>query len=189
MAIGEDVTERHALQEHLRYQARHDPLTELPNRRHLLQQLTAVIAESTDIEEVGLCCIDLDHFKQVNDKYGHRTGDQVLAAVAHWLRDSLDDDRCLIARIGGDEFVVMIPPPADNERVTVVADRLRGAFARPVIVKHHQLDISASIGAVVTPVAGADPEWLLDAADTMLWKAKLEAKGKLDSPHRARSRS
>ncbi|MFF0458611.1 diguanylate cyclase domain-containing protein [Nocardia africana] len=177
LAIGEDVTERHKLQEQLRYQARHDQLTDLPNRRHLLQQLMAVINESTDNDQVGLCFIDLDHFKQVNDKFGHGTGDQVLAAVARRLRDSLQDEGCLIARIGGDEFVVMIRPPADSERVSAVASSLRGAFLHPVTIGEHCLDISASIGAVVTSVVGADPEWLLDAADTMLWRAKLESKG------------
>ncbi|WP_063920917.1 sensor domain-containing diguanylate cyclase [Nocardia mikamii] len=177
LAIGEDVTERHQLQEQLHYQARHDALTELPNRRHLLDTLRAVISTAGENDLMGLCFTDLDHFKEVNDRYGHGVGDQVLATVARRLHDSLQDDGCLVARIGGDEFVTLIPPPADTRRVSAVADRLRGALSHPLIVGGHRLHISASIGAVVTPVAGKDPEWLLDAADTSLYDAKSGARG------------
>ncbi|MEV5650933.1 sensor domain-containing diguanylate cyclase [Nocardia sp. NPDC052254] len=187
LAIGEDVTERHQLQEQLHYQARHDALTGLPNRRHLLEQLSAVIEVAEPPDRMGLCFTDLDHFKEVNDRYGHGTGDQVLATVGRRLDDSLDGLGCLVTRIGGDEFVVMVFPPADNERVTAVADRLRGALSEPIVVGGHRLHISASIGAVVTPIAGTDPEWLLDAADTTLYQAKSDAKGDwiLHNVHRA----
>ncbi len=177
LAIGEDVTDRHQLQEQLHYQARHDALTSLPNRRYLLEQLSEAIATAGEHDQMGLCFTDLDHFKEVNDRYGHGTGDQVLATVGRRLHDSLEGQECLVARIGGDEFVIMVMPPADNERVTAVADRLRGALSEPIIAGGHRLHISASIGAVVTPIAGTDPEWLLDAADTMLYHAKADAKG------------
>ncbi|MEU6561637.1 sensor domain-containing diguanylate cyclase [Nocardia nova] len=177
LAIGEDVTERHHLQEQLHHQARHDALTGLPNRRYLLEQLSEVIAAAGDRDRMGLCFTDLDHFKEVNDRYGHGIGDQVLATVGRRLRESLDGLGCLTARIGGDEFVIMVYPPADNARVTTVADRLREAVSEPILVGGHQLHVSASIGAVVTPIAGTDPEWLLDAADTTLYHAKADAKG------------
>ncbi|WP_245553197.1 sensor domain-containing diguanylate cyclase [Nocardia veterana] len=177
LAIGEDVTERHQLQEQLHYQARHDALTELPNRRHLLDTLRTMISTAGTDDLMGMCFTDLDHFKEVNDRYGHGVGDQVLATVARRLHDSLQDDGCLVARIGGDEFVTLIPPPADTQRVAAVADRLRGALSHPLIVGGHRLHISASIGAVVTPIAGKDPEWLLDAADTSLYDAKTGARG------------
>ncbi len=177
LAIGEDVTERQQLQEQLHYQARHDALTSLPNRRYLLEQLSDVIATAGAHDRMGLCFTDLDHFKEVNDRYGHGTGDQVLATVGRRLNDSLSGMECLVARIGGDEFVIMVFPPADNARVTAVAGRLRGALSEPIVVDDHRLHISASVGAVVIPIAGTDPEWLLDAADMALYQAKSDAKG------------
>ncbi len=84
---------------------------------------------------------------------------------------------CLIARIGGDEFVALIPPPASTARVTIVADKLLSALADPIIIDGHALPISASIGAIVTPVLGADAESILAAADTSLYYAKTNGKG------------
>lgn len=177
LAIGADVTEQHRLQQELHHQAQHDPLTGLPNRRHLLDRMHEVIATADRDDRIGLCFVDLDHFKHVNDHYGHGVGDRILAAVATRLNSSVRDHDCLIARIGGDEFVALIPPPASDHRVTTIADQLQSALTRPIIANGHRLDISASIGAVVTPAAGADPESLLDAADTSLYYAKTNGKG------------
>ncbi|WP_280264794.1 sensor domain-containing diguanylate cyclase [Nocardia wallacei] len=177
LALGEDVTERHRLQEKLRHQARHDPLTGLPNRRHLLDRIDEVIATAATTDRIGLCFADLDRFKHVNDHYGHGVGDQVLAAVAARLNHSVRDHDCLVARIGGDEFVALIPPPASTDHVTAMVDRLKSSLTEPITADGHRLQISASIGAVVTPVAGARPESLLDAADTSLYYAKANGRG------------
>ncbi|GAB2687503.1 hypothetical protein GCM10027089_05650 [Nocardia thraciensis] len=177
LALGEDVTEQHRLQEELQHQARHDPLTGLPNRRHLLDQIEAVIATAATADRIGLCFADLDRFKHVNDHYGHGVGDQVLAAVAARLDRSVRDHDCLVARIGGDEFVALVPPPASSHHMTVIADRLKASLAHPIIAEGHELQVSASIGAVVTPAAGANPESLLDAADTSLYYAKTNGRG------------
>jgi len=177
LAVGEDVTEQHRLQQELYWQAQHDPLTGLPNRRHLIERIEDVAAASGADDQVGLCFIDLDRFKPINDKYGHGTGDQVLREVASRFQDGVREQDCLIARIGGDEFVALIPPPAESQLVTAVADQLLAALADPISVNDHQLQISASIGAIVTPIAGSDAESLLDSADTVLYFAKTNRKG------------
>ncbi|MGW5113078.1 diguanylate cyclase domain-containing protein [Nocardia sp. NPDC004123] len=179
LTVGEDVTERHRLQEELHRQARHDPLTGLSNRRHLLERIDAMIDSSVPDDQAGLCFIDLDRFKYVNDRYGHGVGDQVLVAVAARLWDGVGDERCTVARLGGDEFVVLVPPPAGGRRVAAVADRLLSALSEPVEVGGHRLAVSASIGAVVTPAMATDAETLLDAADASLYQAKTHALGQV----------
>lgn len=176
LAVGEDVTEQHRMREELHQQARHDLLTGLPNRRQLLEWLDSTIRDAGPRDRVGLCFVDLDRFKYINDRYGHGTGDKVLTAVAHRLRDSVAEFDCLVARIGGDEFVALVPPPVDDDRMTEVAERLLGALSDPVHTGGHRLHVSASIGAVVTTVEGGQAEALLDAADTGLYHAKNSGK-------------
>lgn len=177
LAIGADITEEHRLQLELHNQARHDPLTGLPNRRYLLERIEELITTSDEGDRAGLCFADLDHFKHVNDRFGHGTGDKVLAAVATRLRDKLHGYDCFISRLGGDEFVVLLPPPATADRIKVIADRLLSVFPEPIAVDGQQLPVAASIGAVITPIAGANAESLLDAADTSLYYAKTNGKG------------
>ncbi|NKY55196.1 diguanylate cyclase domain-containing protein [Nocardia flavorosea] len=176
LAVGEDVTEQHRMREELHRQARHDLLTGLPNRRQLLEWLDSTIRDAGPQDRIGLCFVDLDRFKYINDRYGHGTGDKVLTAVANRLNDSVVELDCLVARIGGDEFVTLVPPPVDDDRMTEVAERLLGALSDPVTTGGHRLTVSASIGAVVTTVEGGQAEALLDAADTGLYHAKNSGK-------------
>lgn len=171
LVVGEDTTQRRALQAELRRQARHDPLTGLPNRRQLVDTLSQIIVDADPDDRIGLGFIDLDGFKAVNDTYGHGVGDRLLAAVANRLVATIDDE-VVLARVGGDEFVVLLEPQCDSTRVAAVAEALLGALSEPIEVDEHQLRISACIGAVVTPVSGADAEKLLDAADAGLYRAK-----------------
>ena len=177
LAVGSDVTELHERHEELHRQARHDPLTGLPNRRLLTERVDELIATAHHGDRAGFCFADLDHFKDLNDRYGHQVGDKALAAVGARLRSSVRDQNCLVARIGGDEFVVLIPPPAGTSRTRVIADRLLSALEDPIVIDGHALPISASIGVVVTPLAGADTESLLAAADASLYHAKTNGKG------------
>ncbi|MFE9575136.1 diguanylate cyclase domain-containing protein [Nocardia sp. NPDC006044] len=176
LAIGEDVTEQHRLRDELRRQARHDPLTGLPNRRHLLEQIEATLEAAGSTDRVGLCFADLDRFKSINDRYGHSTGDKMLSAVAARLRAAVEHHHCVLGRIGGDEFVALIPPPVDERRIAAISRSLVSALAAPISVGPHQLQVSASIGAVLSPVAGLRAESLLDAADTSLYLAKTNGR-------------
>lgn len=176
LVVGEDTTQRRELQAELHRQARHDPLTGLPNRRQLVEVLSAIIAEAGPQDCVGLCFIDLDGFKSVNDTYGHGVGDRLLAAVAQRL--SANMSAILLARVGGDEFVALLGPPCDTDRIGAIAEQLLHALAEPIPVDGHDLVISACIGAIVTPVAGTDAERLLDAADAGLYRAKASGRNR-----------
>lgn len=174
-AVGEDVTERHRMEEELHRQARQDPLTGLPNRRCLLERIETLAAAGGD-DRAGLCFVDLDGFKEVNDRYGHGVGDQVLRTVADRLRDSVSGHDCMIARIGGDEFVALISPPADSREVTAVVEQMRLALSHPIAIGEHRLRMSAGIGAVLRRVRNTAATTLLDAADRELYHAKTRGK-------------
>lgn len=176
LTVGVDVTKQHLLEEELRRQARHDTLTGLPNRRYLLERMEELVDDAVDDQRAGLCFVDLDHFKFINDRFGHLVGDRVLVTVALRLRDRLRGCGCFVSRLSGDEFVVLVPPPVGSERIAEIAERLLSVFSEPIVLDGYRLDLSASIGAVVTPV-GADPEALLDAADASLYDVKANGKG------------
>ncbi|WP_019926736.1 sensor domain-containing diguanylate cyclase [Nocardia sp. BMG111209] len=173
ISFGKDVTERHLLEEELHRQARQDALTGLPNRWQLLDAIGAVIEGAPADDRVGLCFADLDRFKEINDRYGHGFGDRVLTTVATRLSEALADLDCLLARLGGDEFVALVPPPDAETRVTDVAERMLSALSEAIVVDEHRVQMSVSIGAVIEPCAGAQPEELLDAADRGLYRAKI----------------
>ncbi|WP_308165089.1 sensor domain-containing diguanylate cyclase [Nocardia noduli] len=177
-AVGAEITEWFDLEDDLHRQARHDPLTGLPNRRYLLEQITSMsTANASETDRVGICFADIDHFKDINDRYGHDTGDKVLTAVASGLRDLEREFDCFIARLGGDEFVALIAPPADTDRVGLIAHRLSSVVSIPITVNDHRLNVSVSIGAAVTPVAGVTAETLLRTADSSLHEAKARGRG------------
>nr|WP_198428890.1 sensor domain-containing diguanylate cyclase [Nocardia bovistercoris] len=177
LAVGSDDTARRRTQEQLRHQARHDPLTGLPNRRYLLERMGRLIRDAGDGDDrIGLCFADLDHFKRINDRFGHGVGDKILTAIAARLRDIAREHDCLIARIGGDEFVALIPPPADLDLVRKIADLLLSQITAPIDLDTRQQRISASIGAVLAPIA--DAESVLEAADSSLYRAKATDKGR-----------
>ncbi|AFU02752.1 sensor domain-containing diguanylate cyclase [Nocardia brasiliensis] len=172
LAVGADVTEQHQLRDELHRQARHDPLTGLPNRRHLLEQIDRIVATSGPRDRAGLCYADLDRFKQINDRYGHGVGDQVLSAIGDRFRRGVQQHDCTIARLGGDEFVALIPPPADDRLVGAVARDMLDALTAPIALHDRRVRVTASIGAVLTDASTMAASTLLDAADERLLRAK-----------------
>ncbi|MEV5647262.1 diguanylate cyclase [Nocardia sp. NPDC052254] len=178
LAVGEDITERRAMQRELWSQARHDPMTGLPNRLCLREKLQAIVADARPGDRIGLCFLDLDEFKVINDRYGHRAGDSVLAEVGRRLDATLASPTVTVARIGGDEFVALLAPPCDDDAARAVAETMLATVRHPVPVgPGDPVSMSASVGAVVTPVAGADAEKLLDDADLGLYRAKAAGRG------------
>ncbi|WBB79960.1 bifunctional diguanylate cyclase/phosphodiesterase [Micromonospora sp. WMMD882] len=154
-----------------RHQATHDPLTDLPNRTLFTDRLTAALAGPGRADRrVGLCFLDLDRFKVVNDSLGHHVGDALLVAVAQRLREALDGH--LVARLGGDEFVVLVERTRGTDDVVRVAEAALRALDPPAVVDGHELTVSASIGIVERPVADATPSDLMRAADSTLHWAK-----------------
>ncbi|MER7417780.1 bifunctional diguanylate cyclase/phosphodiesterase [Micromonospora peucetia] len=154
-----------------RHQATHDPLTDLPNRALLTERLSAAIESPTlDSGRLGVCFLDLDRFKVVNDSHGHQVGDGLLVAMADRLRLALDGH--LVARLGGDEFVVLVEGTTGTDDAVAVAEAALAAVREPVLVDGHELSVSASIGIVERAVAGTSPGDLMRAADSTLHWAK-----------------
>jgi len=160
-----------------RHQATHDPLTDLPNRTLFTDRLAALFAmpESTH-RRLGICFVDLDGFKVVNDTLGHHIGDLLLVAVAGRLRERVADH--LVARLGGDEFVILTEGTTCTDDVIKVADAALAAIAEPTTVDGHELSVSASIGIVERAIAGTAPSDLMRAADITLHWAKSAGKGR-----------
>jgi diguanylate cyclase (GGDEF)-like protein len=173
VAVQHDVTEREKEVQHERYLAYHDQLTGLPNRtmlRDIGQQTLAHAMRSQQV--VALMFLDLDGFKPVNDRLGHAVGDLLLAAVAERMRASIRQSDT-IARVGGDEFAVLVGGLDEREAAQALAHKLLAALARPFVLRGETFSISASIGIATFPADGANCETLLANADTAMYQAKL----------------
>ncbi|HKT00701.1 MAG TPA: EAL domain-containing protein [Rugosimonospora sp.] len=176
VAMIEDITERYLLQTRLRYQALHDPLTELPNRTLFYERLAEVLADERPDARVGLCYLDVDGFKAINDSLGHDVGDQLLRAVAGRLARRVAQDGHLVARMGGDEFVVLVADCTGTGQLARIAEAALHAVRDPVRLGDHAISVSASAGVVAQPVAGTTAAELMKAADTTLYWAKADGR-------------
>ncbi|MCI4427868.1 MAG: EAL domain-containing protein [Burkholderiales bacterium] len=183
-----DILEAQAQIQHL---AHYDALTGLPNRRLFIERLHQAIANAQRRgEQVALMFIDLDHFKRINDTLGHSAGDELLRTVGARLARSMRPLDSLgrvpgeahpsgIARIGGDEFIVMLTQLHGPTDAASVARRLLASLAEPVIIQQTELFIGASIGVAMYPFDGADVDTLLKNADTAMYRAKAGGRGAL----------
>ena len=172
----EDVTEQRMVAERLTHAATHDGLTELPNRAALVERLDELLARA-DVGQVSVLFIDLDNFKVVNDSLGHGVGDELLRQVASRLRHVMrDTDR--LARLGGDEFVVLVDGGVDP---AVVAERLRRAVQRPIIIDEHELVVTASIGFAVNSSSDLTADELLRDADAAMYRAKAAGRDRVEA--------
>nr|MDT0661413.1 EAL domain-containing protein [Micromonospora sp. DSM 115978] len=178
VAMVEDITERHELQQRLRFQALHDPLTGLPNRTLFFERLAAVFDRAAAPDRVGVCFLDLDGFKAINDTLGHDLGDRLLVVIAQRLSGCVADTGHLVARMGGDEFVILVDDSTGHADAVAVAESALTAVARPVQIDDQQLAVTASIGIVEAPVTGTNPSDLMKAADTTLYWAKADGRGR-----------
>lgn len=169
LLLEERVVERTA---QLRHLAMHDPLTGLPNRRQLFEELDAAIDVATGLNlHVALLVIDLDDFKTSNDSLGHAFGDRLLQSVASHLQRDFGGE-ALIARLGGDEFTISKPRVQSAADVQELAERVLACFARPINIDDREVLISASVGSAIAPEQGADTASLLRSADAALFRAK-----------------
>jgi len=172
-----DVTERKALEEHLRHLALRDSLTDLPNRRLFVDRLGQALGRTSRRDRlVAVLFMDLDDFKGVNDSLGHETGDLLLVAVAERLKGCLRLEDTL-ARFGGDEFVVLLGDMEVPDEAVRVAERIAEGFGSPFLVEGRELYVRASIGIAVGDTRNRTPEDLLRAADTAMYRAKEEGSG------------
>jgi diguanylate cyclase (GGDEF)-like protein len=161
----------------LAFQATHDELTGLPNRKILRDRLLKAIATAKRTQtKLAVLFLDLDNFKNVNDSLGHQFGDALLKEVAQRLIPCCRTEDT-VSRFGGDEFVILLPAIQANEPAAVrVALRILGSFQMPLKIKSWRLDIKASIGISVYPSDGDNPDLLLKNADLAMYEAKLKGK-------------
>ncbi|MFC4145453.1 putative bifunctional diguanylate cyclase/phosphodiesterase [Micromonospora mangrovi] len=178
VAMIEDITERYELQQRLRFQALHDPLTGLPNRTLFFETLGKVLDGAGPEQRIGVCFLDLDGFKAINDSLGHDLGDRLLIVIAHRLADCVAGRGNLVARMGGDEFVILVDSGDGIDDAVAVAEAALAAVSAPVHVGDQQLAVSASIGIVECPAAETSASELMKAADTTLYWAKAEGRGR-----------
>jgi diguanylate cyclase (GGDEF)-like protein len=152
--------------------AHYDGLTMLANRTLLNERLTRAVARTRRVgNSIGLLLVDLDHFKTVNDTYGHEVGDELLVLAAARLKASTRQQDT-VARIGGDEFAVLLEDVEDTAGARRVAQRIVNAFATPLIVRDKEQAVTCSIGAALAPEHGTDVDELLRSADRALYQAK-----------------
>ena len=174
VATTDDITDRVAAEARLDHMARHDALTDLPNRRELHEELARRLHRHTG--PVAVHIVDLDGFKAVNDTLGHATGDTLLIAVAAKLTALAQDKHVFLARLGGDEFA-LIQTNASLDRAADVGRAVCALMAEPFTIEHHQVVVGASVGIALSPVDGQDAGTLLRCADLALYRAKAEGRG------------
>lgn len=177
LGIAYDITERKRREEYTRHIAHHDHLTGLPNRSLLKDRLElAMLQAQRSGHGVAVLMLDLDHFKRVNDSLGHHVGDQLLVTVAERLRGCV---RAVdtVARMGGDEFVVVVPELGELTAAERIARSILDSLAEKVSVGSHELHITPSIGISYYPRDGAEAHLLLRDADTAMYRAKAAGRG------------
>jgi diguanylate cyclase (GGDEF)-like protein len=175
--LANDVAKRRALEAQLSFQAFHDPLTGLTNRRRFMEATQAALAGRRRPGAIAALFIDLDDFKTVNDTLGHAAGDEVLVAVADRLRGSLRAGD-VGARLGGDEFGALLSDIPDRAYAIAAADRLLGTLGQPVESGGRTIDVGVSIGIAFDRSSMVSVDELLSEADVAMYQAKARGKGR-----------
>lgn len=170
--ISTDITERKDIEQHMQHMAQYDALTHLPNRALFNDRLQqAIAAAQRNKTRLALMFTDLDKFKPVNDTYGHAVGDLLLKEVASRIQDCLRESDTA-ARIGGDEFVILLPTIETPQDALKVGKKILDALKQPFTLGGHTLEISGSIGVAIYPEHGKDDKLLVKSADIAMYHAK-----------------
>jgi diguanylate cyclase (GGDEF)-like protein/PAS domain S-box-containing protein len=176
VAIHEDITERQRAEAHIAYLARHDHLTDLPNRVFFREELDKSVRRLRKGEKFAILCLDLDRFKSVNDSLGHSIGDKLLGAVAGRLAACVEEQD-FVARLGGDEFAVIQSNVARPEESGALAGRIIERVGAPYEIEGQQLNVGVSIGIAIAPADGKDADQLLKNADLAMYRVKADGRG------------
>jgi diguanylate cyclase (GGDEF)-like protein len=175
VALHQDVTEHKRAEQKIAHMALHDALTGLPNRTQLRDRIELSLPLAKRGSKMAIVCLDLDHFKHINDSLGHPVGDKLLEAVAMRLRTCIRDTD-LVARLGGDEFAILQLGAIQPNGSLALAERLIESLSTPIDLDSHQVVIGTSIGIAVAPDDGQTPEELLKNADLALYRAKADGR-------------
>jgi diguanylate cyclase (GGDEF)-like protein len=176
LSIHDDITEKYRIEQRIAYMAKHDALTDLPNRLQLREHLESLAARARRGDTFAMLYLDLDHFKQVNDTLGHPIGDELLKAVAARLKNCVREID-MVARLGGDEFAIIQTLIEGQAEATIMANRVVKALASPFVVGGLQISSGTTIGIALSPGDGTDPDELIKKADLALYRAKSEGRG------------
>ncbi|MFE2101318.1 MULTISPECIES: bifunctional diguanylate cyclase/phosphodiesterase [unclassified Streptomyces] len=171
LALMEDTTERRLLNLRLRYEATHDALTGLPNRTLFFERLEKALGAGEG-QRFGLCYLDLDGFKTVNDSLGHAAGDRLLVEVADRLQSCATAPGEMVARLGGDEFVALTTGPGTERGVDELAERIMNALVTPISIDGRDLLVRGSLGIVEGPAGERTAAEILRSADITMYRAK-----------------
>ncbi len=175
-----DISERVAFEKELEFQATHDALTGLPNRKVLATELDkALVRSANGSGPLALFFLDLDRFKQVNDTLGHQAGDELLRQVVSRSRNALRPED-LLSRFGGDEFVVLAEGIRGDEDALEIAERIRAAHDEPFLLEGTEVFTSVSVGVVVATGGNTDAEQLLGDADNAMYRAKETGRNRIE---------
>ncbi|MHA6482869.1 EAL domain-containing protein [Paenibacillus sp. strain BS8-2] len=168
-----DITERSKAEKQINHLAFHDDLTGLPNRRFFTQHLTKLLdSQEDDRNPFGLMFLDLDSFKRINDNLGHNNGDALLKLVAGRLKNCCRAQKHFVARMGGDEFTIVVRDMKSQDDLIRVANDIIKAFEVPFEIDDYEFYITASIGIAISPQDGTDAETLMKRADIAMYLAK-----------------
>ena len=176
VATHEDITERRLAEQQIAHMARHDSLTDLPNRMLFREQLARALAGVSRGERLAVLCLDLDSFKTVNDTLGHQVGDELLKAVASRLRECVRETDT-VARVGGDEFAIVQTGIDQATDTATLARRICEMLRAPYNLLGHTVMVDASIGIAVAPNDGTETTELLKNTDMALYGAKADGRG------------
>lgn len=172
LGTNQDITEQKEIELRIIHQAYHDPLTQLPNRMKLNQELESLLQQGESAgHPFAILWVDLDYFKQINDNHGHLAGDAVLQEVAKRLNAQIQRGD-LVARVGGDEFIIMLQSAGDAQKLNSCAQKILKEFQQPILFENLLLRVGTSIGGAVYPLHGNSVESLFRAADTALYQVK-----------------
>ncbi|MCP3401300.1 EAL domain-containing protein [Bradyrhizobium sp. CCGB20] len=176
VATFEDITEWLEAQAKISHMARHDALTSLPNRVLFHEQLQQGLRRVKSGDQIAVLCLDLDHFKDINDSLGHPIGDALLKEVGRRLKATVGESDT-VARLGGDEFAVVQIGRSEETAARSLAGRLVEVISAPYEIEDHQIVIGVSIGISLSPQDGSNPDELLKNADLALYRAKADGRG------------